>query len=73
MPNGTKPRNRMTPWWIGLAIILVAIAVAAYPFWCLDCGPMNGVLAFFVLGIIPAVYLTLMYLTFKSEADSDRE
>jgi hypothetical protein len=73
MPNRTKLRNRMTPWWIGLAIILVAIAIAAYPFWSLDCGPMDGVLALFVLGIIPAVYLTLMYLTFKSEADSERE
>jgi hypothetical protein len=73
MTNRLKPRNPMTPWWIGLAIILVAVAVAAYPFWCLECGPMSGTLAFIVLGIIPVVYLTLMYLTLRSQADSEQE
>jgi hypothetical protein len=34
---------------------------------------MSGTLAFIVLGIIPVVYLTLMYLTLRSQADSEQE
>jgi hypothetical protein len=73
MTDQKQPRNPMLPWWIGLVIILIAIAIAAYPFWYLDCGPMSGVLAFFVLGIIPLVYLTLMYITLKGQSESERE
>jgi hypothetical protein len=73
MADQKRPRNPMLPWWIGLVIILIAIAIAAYPFWCLDCGGMSGVLAFFVLGVIPVVYLTLMYITLKDQSESERE
>ncbi len=69
-------RNPLLPWWIGLAIIAAAVVYVGYQFSKLasDCGPVAaGLLAFIVLGIIPAVYLALMYLTFKSQADSERE
>jgi hypothetical protein len=60
------------PWWIGLAIILAVVAYLAYRFTFLECGEMTGVLELLVLGILPAVYLALMYITFTSQADSER-
>jgi hypothetical protein len=75
MMNGsTRQRNPLLPWWIGLAITLAAVVYLGYQFTSLDCGPVGvGLLAFGVLGVIPAVYLILMYLTFKSQAESERE
>ena len=67
-----RSRNPMLAWWIGLVIILAAIAYAAYRFACLECAPA-GFLEFMILGVVPAVYLVLMYLTLKSQADSERE
>jgi hypothetical protein len=61
------------PWWIGLAIVIVSEIYFGYQLACLDCGPIGGVPAFMVLGAVPVVYLTLMYLTLKSQADSERE
>ena len=72
MANGTSSRNPMTAWWIGLVIILAAVAYAAFRFACLECGPA-GFLEFMILGIVPLVYLVLMYLTLKSQADSERQ
>ena len=72
----TNQRNPLLPWWIGLAIIAVAVVYIGYRFANLasECGPVAaGLLAFGVLGVIPAVYLALMYLTFKSQADSERK
>ncbi len=66
------PRNYLLPWWIGLAIIAAAVAYIAYRFSCMECGHPGGVAEFMVLGIIPIVYLALMYLTLKSQADSER-
>jgi hypothetical protein len=74
--NAEKPgrrRNPLLPWWIGLAIILVVDIFIGYRFTCVDCGPIEAFLAFGVLIIIPAVYLTLMYITFKSQAESETE
>jgi len=65
-------RNPFLPWWIGLAIVGAAVAYVAYLFSCLDCGPSRPLLAFIVLGIIPVVYLVLMYLAFRSQADNER-
>ena len=59
------------PWWIGLAVILAVVAYVAYRFACMDCAPA-GYLQFIVLAILPAVYLVLMYLTLKGQADSER-
>lgn len=74
MANGTtQQRNPLLPWWIGLAIILAAVAYVGYQFTTLDCGPVTaGILAFIVLGVIPVVYLSLMYLTLKGQAASER-
>jgi hypothetical protein len=65
-------RNALFPWWIGLAIIAVALAYVGYQFQALNCGPMGYPLQAIVLGILPLVYLTLMYLTFKSQSDDER-
>ena len=70
--RASQRRNPMLPWWIGLAIILVAVVYVGYQFTMLECGPVTaGFLAFGVLGVIPAVYLTLMYLTLKSQSESE--
>ena len=67
-----RPRHPMLAWWIGLVIVLAAIVFAAYRFACMECAP-PGFIEFMVLGIVPAVYLGLMYITFKSQADSEKE
>lgn len=74
--TSTSKLSPFLPWWIGLAIIAAAVVYIGYQFTNLapDCGPVAaGLLAFVVLGVIPVVYLGLMYLTFKSQADSERE
>jgi hypothetical protein len=70
--SGTA-RNPLLPWWIGLAVILALVVFVGYEFTTLGCGPGTAAfLAFIALGVLPAVYLVLMYLTFKSQADSER-
>ena len=72
--RSTRHRNPLLPWWIGLAVIIAAVVYLGYEFTGLECGPVGaGLLAFGVLGVIPAVYLVLMYLTFKSQAESERK
>lgn len=71
MPKQRR-RHPMLAWWIGLVIVLAAIVFAAYRFACMECAP-PGFIEFMVLGIVPAVYLGLMYITFKSQADSEKE
>lgn len=69
-----KPkRNPLMPWWIGLAIVAAIVAYFAYRFSCMECGHPGGAVEFIILGVIPVVYLGLMYLTFKSQGDSERE
>jgi hypothetical protein len=70
-PRSTT-RNPLLPWWIGLAIILVAVIYVGYQFTRLECGAGTAAfLAFVVLGVVPAVYLSLMYLTLKSQSESE--
>jgi hypothetical protein len=67
-------RNPLLPWWIGLAVILLAVLYVGYQFTTLQCGAGTAAfLAFVVLAVVPAIYLTLMYLTFRSQADSERK
>ena len=66
----TSRRNALTPWWIGLLIIVLAVGYVAYLFTTLDCD-IAPVLAFLVLGAVPIVYLVLMYLTFTSQAKDE--
>lgn len=72
MANKSRSRNPMAAWWIGLAVILAVVAYVAYQFACMECRPA-GFLEFMILGIMPAVYLILMYLTLKGQSDSERE
>jgi hypothetical protein len=73
MAIGSTTRKPLLSWWIGLAIILAAVVYVGYQFTNLACGPgIAGTLAFIVLGVMPAVYLVLMYLTLKSQSDSER-
>lgn len=64
-------RYYLLSWWIGTGIVLAAVAYIAYRFACMECGHPGGLVEFMVLGIIPIVYLTLMYLTLKSQHDSE--
>jgi hypothetical protein len=67
----TRVRNPLLPWWIGLAIIATAVVYVGFQFTSEDCGPNEASLSLIVLGIIPAVYLGLMYLTLRSQAESE--
>jgi hypothetical protein len=65
MATVTK-RNRLAPWYIGIAVVLVAVAYVAYQMFYVGC-PAPTFVELGVLLIIPAVYLVLMYLTFVSQ------
>ena len=70
--GAARRRNPLLPWWIGMAIILVAAVYVGYQYTTLDCGPMTaGLLSFIGLGVMPTVYLTLTYMTLKSQSDSE--
>lgn len=62
----TAPRNRLMPWYIGLAVILVTVAYTGYEMFVGGCAapliPKLGVVL-----VMPAVYLVLMYLTLVSQ------
>ncbi len=71
--SSKSSRNPLLPWWIGFAIIVAALVYAGYQFTTLECGAATaGFLAFVVLGVVPLVYLVLMYLTLKGQSDSER-
>lgn len=65
MESATK-RNLLLPWWIGLGIVAVADLWVAYKMLGADCQA-TGIAELIVVIVIPAVYLTLMFLTFKSQ------
>ena len=66
MAQLTPKRNRVTPWYIGIAIVLAAVIFVGYQMWAGSC-PAPTILEIGVLTVIPAVYLALMYLTFVSQ------
>jgi hypothetical protein len=59
-------RNRLTPWYIGIAIVLAAVIFVGYQMWAGSC-PAPTIIEIGVLTVIPVVYLALMYLTFVSQ------
>ncbi|MBL8704893.1 MAG: hypothetical protein JNM30_08630 [Rhodospirillales bacterium] len=65
MESATK-RNPLLPWWIGLGIVAVADLWVAYKMLGADCQA-TGIAELIVVIVIPAVYLALMFLTFKSQ------
>lgn len=66
MTDQSHPRNRLTPWYVGLAIILAGVFFVGYRMHASNCGISLG-LEFIVLAIMPVVYLVLMYLTLTSQ------
>ncbi|MCW5713841.1 MAG: hypothetical protein KIT43_04930 [Bauldia sp.] len=70
MANQIRRRNPLLPWWIGLIVILAAVGYAAYRFACDDCG-VAAFPEFVVLGVVPLVYLGLMYLVFRGQRDDE--
>lgn len=73
MPELAKP-DRLKPWYIGAAIIAVTDLITGYLFYQRTCsapGIMPGfglVLMAMVYGLLPALYLWLMYLALKSQS-----
>lgn len=66
MAAETHKRKRLTPWFIGLLVILAGVIFVAYRMQSSNCGISLG-LEFIVLAVMPAVYLVLMYLTLTSQ------
>ncbi|MFP4538075.1 MAG: hypothetical protein ACLFPA_07200 [Dichotomicrobium sp.] len=66
MNEQTPKRNRLTPWYIGLAIVIAAVIFVGYRMAATDC-PAPLFVEFGVLFVIPVVYLVLMYLTLSSQ------
>lgn len=64
--NHAMRRNRLLPWYIGIAIVLLAEIYVGYQMFVVGC-PAPVLLELAVLVVIPVVYLTLMYLTFTSQ------
>jgi len=66
MAEGGTNRNRLTPWYVGLAVVLAAVIYIGYQ-WTATACPAPGFIEFGVLVILPVVYLALMYLTLSSQ------
>jgi hypothetical protein len=64
--NQIVRRNRLTPWIIGIVIVLAAVLYVGYQMFYVGC-PAPTFVEIGVLTVIPIVYLALMYLTFISQ------
>jgi hypothetical protein len=64
--NQKPKRNRLMPWYIGIVIILAAVAYIAYQMIYVGC-PAPLTVELLTLAVIPIVYLILMYLTLVSQ------
>lgn len=62
-------RSRLFPWYVGIAIIVAFEIIFAYLFYATaaPCATPIPQLFTLLLIVLPAVYLTLMYLTLKSQ------
>jgi hypothetical protein len=67
MEHASRRRNRLTPWYIGIVIVLASVIFVGYRMWAGSC-PAPTAIEVGVLTVIPIVYLALMYLTFTSQA-----
>ncbi|MFY9735432.1 MAG: hypothetical protein WAL02_09915 [Rhodoplanes sp.] len=65
MNQGVR-RNRLMPWFIGIAVILAAVFYVGYQMFFVGC-PAPTFVELGVLIVIPVVYLALMYLTLISQ------
>ncbi len=59
-------RPRLLPWYVGMGIIILAVAYVGYQMFFVGC-PAPKFVELIVLIVIPVVYLVLMYLTFVSQ------
>jgi hypothetical protein len=66
MDHVRTKRNRLSPWYVGLAIILAAVVFVGYQMAASSC-PAPIFLELGVLTVVPVVYLVLMYLTLTSQ------
>jgi len=66
MDQSFQKRNRLTPWYVGIFVILAAVIFVGYRMWAGNC-PAPTIIEVGVLTVIPIVYLVLMYLTFTSQ------
>lgn len=64
--NGVAKRNRLTPWYIGLAVLLAAVIYTGYQMFVTGCEAPT-IVQLIVLLVVPGVYLALMYLTLTSQ------
>ena len=60
-------RNVLLPWFIGVAIVVIADLWVVYYMFAASC-PAPGFVEAIVVIAIPVVYLVLMYLTLKSQS-----
>ena len=66
MPDVAHRRNRLLPLYIGFVIILAAVGYVGWYMYTIDCG-ITPIAVFLVLGVVPIIYLALMYLAFVSQ------
>lgn len=66
MDQIAQKRNRLKPWYIGLAVVFATVIFVGYSMWASSC-PAPSIIQIGVLTVIPVVYLALMYLTFISQ------
>ena len=59
-------RNRLLPLYIGFVIILGAVGYVAWHMYTIECA-ITPVPVVLVLGVVPILYLVLMYLAFVSQ------
>lgn len=62
----TAKRNALLPWFIGIVIVVLADLWVVYRMFATAC-PAPGLVEGIIVIVLPAVYLALMYLTFKSQ------
>jgi hypothetical protein len=65
MDQSVQKRTRLTPWYIGLLVIVAAVIFVGYRMWA-GSSPATTIIEVGVLTVIPVVYVVLMYLTFMS-------
>lgn len=61
-----RTNHRLTPWYIGVVLVLGAVIFVGYRMWATSC-PAPTLIEIGVLTVIPIVYLVLMYLTLISQ------
>lgn len=64
--NQTARRNRLMPWYVGLAIVVLGVIYVGFQMAASGCA-IPAISVFLVLLAIPVVYLVLMYLTLTSQ------